>query len=78
MCNGSFSRLIIKVMRKELVSVRLVIQSHLSDSTTEVFTNPTQARERIQFVKYLVHMFPNTDVEIDITEVFKQFKLGNR
>lgn len=78
MCNGSFSRLIIKVMIKELVSVSLVIKSHLSDSTIEVFTNPTQARERIQFVKYLVHMFPNTDVEIDVTEVFKQFKLGNR
>ena len=61
---------------KELVSVRLVIQSHLSDSTIEVFTNPSQARERITFVKYLVHMFPNTDTEIDVTEVFKQFKLG--
>ena len=65
-------------MIKELVSVRLVIQSHLSDSTTEVFTNPTQARERLQFIKYLVHMFPNTDVEIDVTEVYNQFKLGNR
>ena len=63
---------------KELVSVSLVIQSHLSDSLIEVFINPTQARERLHFVKYLVNMFPNTDVEIDVTEVYEQFKLRNQ
>ena len=63
---------------KELVPVSLVIQSHLSDSLIEVFINPTQARERLHFVKYLVNMFPNTDVEIDVTEVYEQFKLRNQ
>ena len=61
---------------KEVVSVRLVIQSHLSDSQTEVFTNPTQARERIMFVKYLVHHYPNTNQEIIPDFVYEQFKLS--
>ena len=58
--------------------VSLVIKSHLNDAMFEMETNPTQAQERLHFVKYLVHMFPNTDTKIDIDVVYKQFKLGNK
>ena len=56
--------------------VRLVIQSHLSDAMIETQFNPELVQSRLEFVKYLVHMFPNTDTEIDVEEVYKQFRLG--
>jgi hypothetical protein len=37
-----------------------------------------QAQERLRFVKYLVHMFPDTDIEIDVDAVYTQFKLGDK
>jgi hypothetical protein len=37
-----------------------------------------QAQERLCFVMYLVHMFPDTDKEMDVDIVYKQFKLGNK
>jgi len=56
--------------------VSLVIKSHLNDAMMEIGFSPETARERLHFVKYLVHMFPNTDEEIDIDAVYEQFKLG--
>lgn len=56
------------------IPVRFVIQSHLSDAMIEIQSNPGLAQKRLEFVKYLVHMFPNTDIEIDVTEVHNQFK----
>ena len=36
------------------------------------------AQERLRFVKYLVHMFPDTDVLVDINAAYRQFKLGEK
>ena len=62
------------------VRVSLVIKSHLNDAMLEMGIQQEvyqqQARERLHFVKYLVHMFPYTDEEIDVDVVYKQFKLG--
>ena len=59
--------------------VSLVIQSHLSDALYEMSFNLPgynyQAQERLRFVKYLVHMFPDTNTKIDVDTVFQQFKL---
>ena len=64
-----------------MVKVSLVIQNHLNlvliemHIQQEVYQQQTQ--DSLQFVKYLVHMFPDTTVKIDADEVYKQFKLGH-
>jgi len=59
--------------------VSLIIKSHLNDAMIEMDIQQEvyqqQAQERLRFVKYLVHMFPDTDTEIDVDIVFEQFKL---
>ena len=66
------------------VKVSLVIKSHLNDAMDEIYSNPELAQSRLGFVKYLIHMFPDTDVRIDIDEVYTQYevytqsKLGNK
>jgi hypothetical protein len=66
-----------------MIRVSLAIQSHLSDAIIEAQCLQSQrlmeqAQERLRFVKYLVHMFPDTDVQIDADEVYEQFKLGDK
>ena len=61
-----------------MVPVSLIIKSHLNDAMIEIQYNPELAQERLQFVKYLVHMFPDTNTKIDVDEVYIQFKLGNK
>ena len=58
------------------IPVSFVIKSHLNDAMIEIQYNPELAQSRLEFVQYLVHMFPNTDTEIDVKEVHKQFKLS--
>ena len=41
----------------------------------EMDINPIQAQKRLEFVKWLVHMFHETDVKVDADVVYKQFKL---
>lgn len=60
------------------VRVSLVIQSHVNDAMMEMDFNPILARKRLRFVKYLVHMFPDTTQEIDVDIVYDQFKLGDK
>ena len=55
----------------------MIIQSLLNDAMIEMDSNPILAQKRLQFVKYLVHMFPDTDTRIDEDIVFQQFKLGD-
>jgi len=57
--------------------VSLVIKSHLNDAMDEVHNNSKLVQERLRFVKYLVHIFPDTDTKIDVDVVYKQFKLGD-
>ena len=62
------------------VRVSLVIQSMLNDAMVEVHHQELmeEGQERLRFVKYLVHMFPDTDEKIDVDVVYKQFKLGDK
>ena len=66
-----------------MIRVSLAIQSHLSDAIIEAQCLQSQrlmeqAQERLRFVKYLVHMFPDTDAYIDADEVYEQFKKFDR
>jgi hypothetical protein len=61
-----------------MTKVSLVIQSNLNDAMIEMGSNLTQAQERLEFVKWLIHMFPETNVRVDIDVVYKQFKLKNK
>ena len=58
--------------------ISLIIKSQLNDAMVEMSTNQEQSQERLRFVKYLVHMFPDTDTRIDEEVVFTQFKLGDK
>jgi hypothetical protein len=60
------------------VRVSLVIKSHLNDAMMEIGFSPETAKERLHFIKYLVHMFPYTDEEIDVDVVYEQFELGHK
>jgi hypothetical protein len=62
--------------------VSLLIQNHLNnvmfdmDINEEIFQE--RAKESLRFVKYLVHMFPDTNVKIDVEVIYNQFKLGDK
>jgi hypothetical protein len=60
--------------------VSLAIKCHLSDAMIEVQHASTMelAQERLRFVKYLVHMFPDTDAKADMDAVYQQFKLSEK
>jgi accessory colonization factor AcfC len=45
--------------------VSIAIQSHLSDAMMEMSFNPEQAERRIQFVKWLVNIYPDTNSYVD-------------
>jgi hypothetical protein len=62
------------------VRVSLAIKSHLNDAMIEMNIPQLQdqAQERLDFVKYLVHVFPNTNVRVDIKKVYKEFKADNQ
>jgi hypothetical protein len=66
----------IKVMTK----ISLVIQSMLNDAMVEVHHQELmeEGQERLRFVKYLIHMFPDTNIKIDIDAAYKQFQLGDK
>ena len=59
-----------------MTRVSMIIKSHLNDAMVEMDSNPILAQKRLQFVKYLIHMFPDTDTRIDEDIVYQQFKLG--
>jgi hypothetical protein len=62
------------------VRVSLAIKSHLNDAMIEMNIPQLQeqAQERLDFVKYLVHVFPNTNVRVNIKKVYKEFKADNQ
>lgn len=51
------------------IRVGLAIQSHLSDAAIEMSFNPEQANRRIQFVKWLVALFPDTSMQVEESEL---------
>ena len=56
------------------VKVSLLIQSNLSDALMEMSHHPHVASNRLGFVKWLVHMFPDTSVRVDSHVVYQQFE----
>ena len=58
------------------VRVSLVIQSMLNDAMVEVHHSQVmnEAQERLRFVKFLIHHYPNTQQEILVDFVYEQFK----
>jgi hypothetical protein len=61
-----------------MTRVSVIIKSHLNDAMVEMDSNPILAQKRLRFVKYLVHMFPDTNTRIDEDIVYQQFKLGDK
>jgi hypothetical protein len=53
-------------------SVKLIVQSHLSDAMIEMGFNCDLAELRIRFVKYLIASY-NMNDEIEPNEVFSRF-----
>ena len=58
------------------VRVSLVIQSMLNDAMVEVHHSQVmnEAQERLRFVEYLVHHYPDTSKEILVDFIYEQFK----
>ena len=57
------------------VKVSLVIQSHLKDAMVEVHHQElmNEGQERLRFVMYLIHYYPDTTQEILVDFVYEQF-----
>jgi hypothetical protein len=53
---------------------RIIIMSHLSDAQHLTESNTKEANLRINFAKYLLLKFPNTDLEIDPEAEWEQFE----
>lgn len=64
----------------DIVRVSLAIKSQLNDAMIEVQHPSTMevGQERLCFVKYLVFMFPDTNVLVDINAAYRQFTLGKK
>lgn len=54
-----------------------VIQSHLSDASIEISFNPELAKKRMQFIKFLISKYPNTDTIISKDELIDIWKCVN-
>ncbi len=53
--------------------VAMVIMSHLSDAQECTFSNPAQANRHINFAKYLILKYHNTDIYIDANKEYEDF-----
>jgi hypothetical protein len=62
---------------QDKVRVSLVIQSNLSNAIFEM--GEEISIERLQFVKYLIHYYSDTQTKINVDFVYEQFrKLNNK
>lgn len=58
------------------VKLSMVIKSHLSDADYEMEVFPILAAKRINFVKMLLHKWPDTNVRVsedELNELWKTF-----
>jgi len=46
------------------IKISMVIKSHLSDAMLEIGSDPEQAGKRINFVNWLVSMYPDTQERV--------------
>ena len=57
------------------MKVSTVILSYLSDAEALIgFKSSTAAKENIEFAKYLILQYPNTDVEVTTEELNNHFE----
>ena len=66
-----------QIMRTLRLSI--AIQSHLSDAAFEMSFNTELEENRIHFVKTLINLYPNTDVEVEeaeLTRIYRERILG--
>ena len=54
------------------MTLSTVILSHLSNAEEIMGYHPSGARENIEFVKYLILQYPNTEVEVTTDELNEQ------
>ena len=54
---------------EDLVKLSMVIKSHLTDADYEIEIFPLLAAKRINFVKMLLHKYPDTNVKISEDEL---------
>lgn len=59
---------------EDLVKVKIVIYSHLNDLMMN--KEDLNFKTRMNFVKYLINKFPNTEVEIDPNKEWDNFLLS--
>jgi hypothetical protein len=48
-----------------MIKVRIVIMSHLNDAAIDMEHNPYMAHKRLEFVKELLYLYPDTSVKVD-------------
>ena len=61
---------------ENLVKLSIVIKSHLSDAEYEAGVFPVLAAKRINFVKMLLHKYPDTNVKVEeewLNDLWKNF-----
>ena len=56
------------------LKLSIAIQSHLSDAAIEIFYNPELAEKRIQFVKTLINLYPNIDINVEEDELNRIYR----
>lgn len=61
-----------QIMRTLRLSI--AIQSHLSDAAFEMSFNPEMAENRIQFVKCLINLYPDTSIEVEESELNRIYR----
>lgn len=58
------------------VKLSMVIKSHLTDADYEMEVFPLLAAKRINFVKMLIHNYPDTNIRVNedvLNEMWKMF-----
>ena len=54
------------------IKVRIIIASHLSDVQTG-FLSPEDVNHRLNFCKYLLSVYPDTNQEVDADAAYNDF-----
>ena len=56
------------------IKLQIVVQSHLSDAILEIRLNPSTAKVRMKFVKWLLLRYSSLNTEINAEEEYELFK----
>ena len=58
----------------ETIQLSIAIQSHLSDAMIEMDFNQALAENRIRLVKLLLHLYPQPNIDIEVSELNKIYR----